>query len=108
MIFTVRLPEDAMLFVNGQLTKSVGSTRQYLSRGLVEGSHYAYTVRVVIPRGATPIVEERLIVASAGEHRQVAFGLVPLEPQADRVAQTTERAQQLPKLNERTMSAVNN
>ena len=93
VIFTVRLPDNATLFVNGEETTSVGSTRQFISRRLVEGAHYAYTVRVEMPRGAIPIVEERLIVASAGEHRQVTFGLDPREYQADHIAQNPDHAE---------------
>ena len=93
VIFTVRLPDNATLFVNGEETTSVGSTRQFISRRLVEGAHYAYTVRVEMPRGATPIVEERLVVATAGEHRQVTFGLDPREYQADHIAQNPDHAE---------------
>lgn len=90
VLFTVRLPQDATLFVNGQVTTSVGNTRQFISRRLVEGAHYAYTLRVEMPRGQTPLVEERLIVASAGESRQVSFGRDTPEQQIDRLAKTPD------------------
>lgn len=93
VIFTVRLPDNATLFVNGEVTTSVGNMRQFISRRLVEGAHYAYTVRVEMPRGATPMVEERLIVATAGEHRQVTFGPNPRENQADHIAQNPNHAE---------------
>ncbi|MBX9790506.1 MAG: TIGR03000 domain-containing protein [Pirellulales bacterium] len=90
VLFTVHLPEDATLFVNGQVTTSVGNTRQFISRRLVAGAHYAYTVRVEMPRGETPLVEERVIVASAGENRRVSFGPDTLEQQVDRLAKTPD------------------
>ena len=44
-LLSVWVPEDAKVYVNGHLTKSLGSYRQFLSNGLTPGLSYKFEIR---------------------------------------------------------------
>ncbi len=55
----VTVPADAKVFVNDAETKSEGLNRRYISRGLVSGRTYTYTVRVEFERDGQKVSETK-------------------------------------------------
>ena len=72
-ILTVVVPEDARVFMNGQLTKTPGTHRQYISRGLQPGQRYTYEVEAVVNRGGQAVKDTQVVQVRAGQTAQVAF-----------------------------------
>jgi uncharacterized protein (TIGR03000 family) len=73
--FSILVPVDAQVFINGRPTKSRGTTRNYVSRGILPGSAYDFHVRVEVVRDGRPVTSERTFRLTAGDHREVAFTL---------------------------------
>ncbi len=72
-ILTVIVPEDAKVYMNGQLTKTPGTHRQYISRGLQSGQRYTYEVQAIVNRGGQALRDTQVIQVRAGQTAQVAF-----------------------------------
>ena len=73
---TVAVPSAAKIFVNGKLTTSTGSVRQFISRGLESGKSYRFEVRAEMDAAdGSLLTEEKEVVVTAGsdEHVQFAF-----------------------------------
>ena len=81
---TVSVPNDARVFVNGVQTKSVGSERSYVSRGLQSGFNYTYEVRAEIERDGKIVEETKMVSLTSGRTARVAFAL-----EANEVAPST-------------------
>jgi uncharacterized protein (TIGR03000 family) len=69
----VNVPADALVYVNGILTKSTGTDRTYVSRGLLAGMKYTYEVRAEAIRDGAKIEETKVVALKAGETIAVAF-----------------------------------
>lgn len=69
----VSVPEDALVYVNGLLTKSTGTSRSYMSRGLNRGFQYTYEVRAEMMRDGQKVEETKVVQLQAGETRELAF-----------------------------------
>lgn len=72
---TVNVPSDARVYVNGTQTKSVGSERSYVSRGLQSGFNYTYEVRAEVERDGQVVEETKMVSLMAGRKARVAFAL---------------------------------
>ncbi len=70
---TVNVPSDARVYVNGVQTKSVGSERSYVSRGLRAGFNYSYEVRAAVERDGKLVEETKMVSLQAGRNARVAF-----------------------------------
>jgi uncharacterized protein (TIGR03000 family) len=70
---TIWVPEDAKVYVNGQLTTSTGARRQYVSYGLQAGLNYNYDVRAEVVRDGKVIEETRSVTLTAGGREGLAF-----------------------------------
>ena len=73
-LLTIWVPADAKVTVNGMLTKSAGSRRQYVSYGLNPGFSYKYEIVAEIVRDGKSVVENRTVVLQGGSRTSVAFG----------------------------------
>jgi uncharacterized protein (TIGR03000 family) len=81
----VTVPTDALVFVNGILTKSTGSERTYISRGLQAGMKYTYEVRAEAVREGQKLEETEVVTLKAGDNLALAFDNL----QAAKTAETT-------------------
>jgi uncharacterized protein (TIGR03000 family) len=70
---TVRVPVDARVTINDRSTRTTGTYRQYISRGLVPGSDYTYEVRVDVVRDGRTISDVRTVNLRAGGSLELAF-----------------------------------
>jgi len=70
---SVVVPEDAQVYVNGMLTKSLGTQRQYVSYGLKPGYNYTYEVRVVVTHDGETLSDVQVVRVRVGEARDLAF-----------------------------------
>jgi uncharacterized protein (TIGR03000 family) len=73
-VLTVWVPYDAKVTVNGYLTKSSGSRRQFVSYGLQPGMTYKYVVKAEVIRSGQIVEDVRTISLTAGQITAVAFG----------------------------------
>jgi uncharacterized protein (TIGR03000 family) len=73
-VLTVSVPYDAKVTVNGRLTKSTGSRRQFVSYGLQPGLSYKYVVKAEVVREGQTVEDTRTISLTAGGMEAVAFG----------------------------------
>jgi uncharacterized protein (TIGR03000 family) len=73
-VLTVWVPYDAKVVVNGRLTKSTGSRRQFISYGLKPGLSYKYVVVASVVRDGQTIERTRTVNLTAGQVTAVAFG----------------------------------
>jgi uncharacterized protein (TIGR03000 family) len=74
VLLNVQVPADARVFVNELATRSTGSQRRYMSRGLQAGREYTYTVRAEVVRDGQTLSEVKSIQLRAGERSNLAFG----------------------------------
>ena len=70
---TIWVPEGAKVYVNGQLTRSTGNFRQFVSYGLKPGYNYNYVVRAELVRDGSPIEETHTVILTAGSREGLAF-----------------------------------
>ena len=72
-ILGVSVPHDALVFINGKPTTSVGARRGYISSELKPGYTYKYVVRVQIEREGRTLEDTREVVLRAGDNVTVVF-----------------------------------
>lgn len=74
----VTVPEEALVYVNGILTKSTGPSRTYVSRGLSDGFQYTYEVRAEMVRDGQKLEETKVVSLKVGDDLELTFdGLAP-------------------------------
>jgi len=72
VIMNVTVPPDAIVFVNGVPTASMGSERRFRSDNLRPGN-YPYEVRAEIQRNGQKLVESKIVRLQTGQRNAVAF-----------------------------------
>lgn len=72
-LLTIYVPADAKVTVNGHVTKSTGTKRQYVSYGLQPGMSYKYEIKAEVVRDGQIVDEVRTVVLTAGSRNTVAF-----------------------------------
>lgn len=73
---SVGLPEDAIVYVNGNRTSSLGEIRHFVSRGVEAGSEYRFDVRAEVERNGQKIEEQQVVVLTAGQSKEITFPMV--------------------------------
>jgi uncharacterized protein (TIGR03000 family) len=71
---SVKVPAEAVVFVNDRPTTSTGVERNFVSRGLAGGRTYAYQLRVEFNRDGEKVVENKLVRLQAGQAVELSFG----------------------------------
>lgn len=79
-LLTIWVPADAKVLVNGFVTCSTGSKREYVSHNLKPGFTYKYEVCAQIVREGKLLEETRVVFLTAGAKEGVAFGFNPKPP----------------------------
>ncbi len=72
-LLSVNVPTEAKVFVNDLATKSAGSDRRYMSRGLSAGREYTYTVRAEIERDGKLLTETKTVKLQGGQASDLSF-----------------------------------
>ena len=72
-LLSVVVPQDARVYVNGMLTKTPGTHRQFVSYGLLAGYRYSYEVRAVVTRNGDELSDTQVVRVRVGETRDLAF-----------------------------------
>ncbi len=70
---TVYVPRDARVIINGLVTKSTGTTRTYVSRGLQPGKYYKYEITAELSQDGRWVTQRETVYLTAGNHQQLAF-----------------------------------
>jgi uncharacterized protein (TIGR03000 family) len=71
---TVRLPEEARLFIDGVECSLTSDTRTFDTPALEAGREYTYTLRAELRRDGQTVTDHRVVVFRAGEPVTVDFG----------------------------------
>lgn len=71
--FTVLVPPDAEVWLEGAATHQTGPVRRFVSPELEPGSSYGYTVRARWRQGGQVVEQTREVVVRPGEQVNVAF-----------------------------------
>jgi uncharacterized protein (TIGR03000 family) len=74
VMISVSLPEGSKLFVNGNATRSTGSERTFISRGLEAGKRYKYELRAEGEKDGKPVSESKVVYVTAGDQTSLVFG----------------------------------
>lgn len=72
-VIVVKLPADARLYLNGQLTQATGATRTFVTPAIETGTSFTYTVRVEWVKNAELVAQTRQVVFQAGQQVNVRF-----------------------------------
>ncbi len=72
-VLSLKLPREARVYINGKLTTTQGSLRQYVSRNLTEDKDYRYRVKAVVEKDGRQIVRTQLVRMRPGKERVVRF-----------------------------------
>ena len=72
-LLTVNVPNQARVVVNGIPTRSKGSQRRYVSKGLTPGFSYTYEVKAEANVDGKPVVQTKTVQLRAGEQANLAF-----------------------------------
>ena len=72
-VLGLSVPKDAKVYINGKLTATPGTVREYVSRKLKSGKSYSYQVKAVIERDGERIVRSKLVRIQTGTSQLVEF-----------------------------------
>jgi uncharacterized protein (TIGR03000 family) len=74
VLFSVRVPADAQVWINETITSQTGPRREFVSSGLLPGKTYTFTIRAqwTGPDGK-PTAQERRVTVQGGERRAIDF-----------------------------------
>ena len=72
-VLSVALPAEAEVYINGRLTKTEGSIRNYVARKLKAGEDIGYQIKAVINRDGKRLVRTQTVRMKAGITRTVEF-----------------------------------
>lgn len=75
IVFSVRVPVDAKVFVNDRPTSSTGTLRSYAANGLLTGYQYGFTVRSERVVDGRVVSETQTLRLTPGQTGQLAFNL---------------------------------
>jgi uncharacterized protein (TIGR03000 family) len=81
-ILTVHVPADAKVYINGNVTTTIGTQRRYVSLGLEPGRRYTYEVRAVRERNGQELADTKSVQVGAGETAEMSFGFEAETPTA--------------------------
>jgi uncharacterized protein (TIGR03000 family) len=70
---TIDVPEDAKLYIDGQLTKATSTRRTFQTPNLKAGSLYFYDVRVEIVRNGKVVSDSQRVILRPGEEATATF-----------------------------------
>ena len=68
-ILNLRVPTDAVVYVNGKRTSTPGEFRSYVSRNLEAGKNYSYEVRAEVERLGETITRTKVVELAAGVNK---------------------------------------
>lgn len=74
-VLTAMVPAEARVYVNGRLTKTMGTQRRYVTEGLVPGNRYAFRFEVVVERDGQRSSDVQSVYVRAGDSVTLDFPL---------------------------------
>lgn len=72
-VIHIELPEDAKLYVDGQLMRSTTGKRVFQTPALAVGQNYFYDLRIEIQRQGRTVADTQRVLITPGEETSVAF-----------------------------------
>jgi uncharacterized protein (TIGR03000 family) len=80
VLFNVRVPANATVWVNGGQTTQTGPRREFMSSGLTPGKTYNFEIRAQWEQGGKIVDQTRKVPIQGGERRTVDFLSAPAAP----------------------------
>jgi uncharacterized protein (TIGR03000 family) len=77
VMLTVRVPPDALVWINGVATTQTGPRREFVSSGLAAGRTYTYVAAKWTGPNGQAVELERRVAVQGGERRNVDFIQAP-------------------------------
>ncbi len=68
-VLNLRLPESAVVYVNGKKTKTPGTFRSYVSKNLQVGKNYSYQVRIELDQDGETLTRTKVVELTAGANK---------------------------------------
>jgi uncharacterized protein (TIGR03000 family) len=72
-MLSVEVPAGATIHVNGMKTSATGAIRQFVSRGLVAGKTYEFSVRMTVDRDGQSSEQTKVVSLVAGGRSSLSF-----------------------------------
>lgn len=72
-LLLVKVPAEAKVFINDQLTVSTGADREYVSRDLLSGPQYKFVVRAEFVHNGRTASENKTVQLTAGQTANLDF-----------------------------------
>ena len=72
-ILSLKVPSDALVFVNGKQTKSKGEKRTFVARKLIPGKVYTFEVKAVVNREGEEVTRSEYVSVTGGYRKALAF-----------------------------------
>lgn len=76
----LNVPEDALVFINGQATSSTGGLRLYVSPNLKPDTLYTYAIRTEVIRDGKSLRQTRTVQLQAGAIESLSFDFPEASP----------------------------
>ncbi len=70
---TVEVPAEAKLYVDGQLTRGEGSTRNFHTPDLTDGQTFFYDLKAEVTVEGIPLIETKRVIVRSGEALSESF-----------------------------------
>ncbi len=97
----VRVPADARVYFEGELTTTTGPERLFESPPLERGRNYRYDIRAVWDENGREVIRSRSVMVRAGETANVDLRVPAVETPTLRTRPNTATAPPLPEATER-------
>jgi uncharacterized protein (TIGR03000 family) len=72
-VLSIALPSEARVYINGRLTRTEGSVRNYVARRLKAGKDHGYQIKAILDRGGKTLVRTQTVRMKRGVTRTVEF-----------------------------------
>ena len=74
---SVKLPEAAVVYVNGNKTSSTGDIRHFVSNNLRENEAYRFEVKAILTKeDGSEVVQNKTVVVNSGNGEEIVFDML--------------------------------
>ena len=77
-VLALDVPRDAVVYINGHRTRTVGTLRRYVARKMDTSKEYRYNVEVQLEKNGQLLSKKDSIVLEPGKEHQLAFEFRPM------------------------------
>jgi uncharacterized protein (TIGR03000 family) len=83
---SVKLPEAAVVYVNGNKTSSTGDIRHFVSNNLRENEAYRFEVKAILTKeDGSEVVQNKTVVVNSGNGEEIVFDMLKADDPVETV-----------------------